>query len=156
MSCSMVLSTRYCLHQHFVVCARKMRKKPHPTRIEWAISHARSARPPGRPDERGSYKCSLRPRQAAWLSRLQQQAHNWGTRGSVSRGCGPRESGVCCWCLLPLLVLRRRLPFLAFLRLVTFRAGITVLLLYCYGFSRHEIRVSLLYVLVRVARGTAW
>ena len=35
----------------------------------WTISHARSARPPGRPDERfderASYLCSLRPRQAA-------------------------------------------------------------------------------------------
>ena len=31
----------------------------------WALSHARSARPPGGPDERASYLCSLRPRQAA-------------------------------------------------------------------------------------------
>ena len=61
--------------------------------------------------------------------------------------------------LLPLLPLRRRLPFLAFLRLVTFRTGMTVILLLqycCYGFSRYGIRVTLLYALVRVARGTAW
>ena len=45
---------------------------------------------------------------------------------------------------------------LAFLLVVTFRTGMTVLLLYCYGFSRHGIRVTLLYALVRVARGTAW
>ena len=48
-------------------------------------------------------------------------------------GCDPREFGVCCWyLLLPvllLLLLRRRLPFLAFLRLVTFRTGMTVILL---------------------------
>ena len=31
----------------------------------WAISHARRVRPPGPPDERASYLCSLRPRQAA-------------------------------------------------------------------------------------------
>ena len=70
------------------------------------------------------YLCSLQPRQAASLSRLRQQAHNWGG-GSVSRGCDPRESGICCCCLLlPVLLLllllpRRRLPFLVFLRLVT-------------------------------------
>ena len=47
--------------------------------------------------------CSLQPRQAAYLSRPRQQAHNWGG-GSVTSGCDPREPGVCCWCLL-LLVL---------------------------------------------------
>ena len=41
------------------------------------------------------------------------------------------------------------------LRLVTFRTGMTVILLLCYGFSRYGIRVTLLYALVRVARGTA-
>ena len=46
-----------------------------------------------------SYKCNLRPRQAASLSRLRQQAHNWGS-GSVSRGCDPRGCVVSCWCLL--------------------------------------------------------
>ena len=45
---------------------------------------------------------------------------------------------------------------LAFLRLVTFRTGMTVLLLCCYGFSQHGIRVTLLYALARVARVTAW
>ena len=45
---------------------------------------------------------------------------------------------------------------LEFLRLVTFCTGMTViLLLCCYGFSRHGIRATL-YALVRVARGTAW
>ena len=44
---------------------------------------------------------------------------------------------------------------LAFLRLVTFRFGMTYCYYYCYGFSRHGIRVTL-YALIRVARGTAW
>ena len=86
----------------------------------------------------------------------------------LSAGAAIREnpgsaaaSACCCQCLLlPVLLLllfRRRLPFLAFLRLVTFRTGMTVILLYCcYGFSRCGIRVTLLYALVRVARGTAW
>ena len=96
---------RYYLQQHFVVCAQKMINKRNPH--AWAIGHARSARPPGRPDEqpdeqpdeRASYLCSLRPGQAEYLSRLRQQAHNWGG-GSVSRGCDPRACVVCCWCLL--------------------------------------------------------
>ena len=62
------------------------------------------------------YLYSLQPRQAAWLSRLRQHAHNWGG-GYVSSGCDPREPGVCFWyLLLPVLLLlllrllRRRLP----------------------------------------------
>ena len=46
----------------------------------------------------------------------------------------PGSAACCCQCLLLpvlllLLLLRRRLPFLAFLRLVTFRTGMTVTLL---------------------------
>ena len=62
-----------------------------------------------------------------------KQAHNWGG-GSVSKGCDPRRSGVCCWCLLlPVLLLVLAASSAAaaastttaftFLRLVTFRTG---------------------------------
>ena len=44
---------------------------------------------------------------------------------------------------------------LAFVRLVTFRTGMTAYYYHCYGFSRHGIRVTL-HALVRIARGTAW
>ena len=134
MSCSLFCFSPPLLSA--LLCGVRAKNEKETATHAWAISHARSARSPGRPDERASderarYLCSLRPQQAAYLSRLRQQAHNWGG-GSVSRGCDPRGCVACCWrlrlpVLLLLLLFRRRLTLVAFLRLVTFRVGMMIL-----------------------------
>ena len=69
----------------------------------WAISHARSARPPGRPDERHEELVSGPGKQPSWAA-----SGSKPTTGAVDLSAGaadPRGCVVCCcWCLL-LLVL---------------------------------------------------
>ena len=121
----------------------------------------RSARPPGRPDEqpdeRATYLCSLQPRQTALAEPPPAASPQLGRWICQQRLRSARVRGL-------LLVLAAAsaaaaastTTALAFLYLVTSRAGMTVLFLPLLRFSRHGIRVTLLYVLVRVARGTAW
>ena len=84
-----------------MVCAREIGKKPQPTCMDMPVPLDHRVDPTSDPTSELviSYKCNLRPQQAVWLSRLRQQAHNWGD-GSISRGCDPRGCVVCCWCLL--------------------------------------------------------
>ena len=52
-----------------LLCGVRAKNEKETATHAWAITHARSARPPGppdeRPDERASYLCILRPRHAA-------------------------------------------------------------------------------------------
>ena len=109
-----------------------MRKKPQPTCMGMPVPLDHRVDPTSDPTSELviTYGCNIWPRQAASLSRLRQQAHNWGG-GSVSRGCDPRGCVVCCWCLL--------LPGCCcccaaaastttdFLRLVTLRTGMIII-----------------------------
>ena len=118
------------------MCAQKMRKKPQPTCMDMPVPLDHRFNPTSDPTSELviRYKCNLWPRQAASLSRLRQQAHNWGV-GSVRRGCDPRGCVVCCWCLLlpgcccccAAAAASTTTALLALLRLVTFRTGMVIL-----------------------------
>ena len=101
MSCSMVLFTGI-VYSSILWCSREKReinRNPH----AWAISHARSARPPGRPDERPDERVIMQPpAPASTLAELPPAASPQLGRWMCQQGLRfARMRCLLLWCFLP-------------------------------------------------------